>query len=56
VAASRLLERFLFQVQPNDPATLAAVSLTLIAVACAACYLPARRAIMVEPMAALKSE
>jgi putative ABC transport system permease protein len=56
VAASRLLERFLFEVQPNDPATLAAVSLTLIAVACAACYLPARRAIMVEPMAALKSE
>jgi predicted permease len=56
VAASRLLERFLFEVQPNDPATLAAVSLTLTAVACAACYLPARRAIMVVPMAALKSE
>ena len=56
IAASKLLQRFLFEVQPTDPPTLAAVSLVLIAVACAACYLPARRAIRVEPMAALKSE
>jgi len=56
VFASRLLQRFLFEVQPTDPATLGTVTLLLVAVACAACYLPARRAIMVEPMAALKSE
>ncbi len=56
VSASRLLQRFLFEVQPTDPLTLAAVSGLLIAVACAACYLPARKAISVEPMAALKSE
>jgi ABC-type lipoprotein release transport system permease subunit len=56
VAASRLLERFLFEVQPTDPATLGAVALLILTVAVAACYLPARRAISVEPMAALKSE
>jgi putative ABC transport system permease protein len=56
VAMSRLLQRFLFEVQPTDPLTLATVSLLLIAVACAACYLPARRAVAVEPMPALKSD
>jgi putative ABC transport system permease protein len=56
VLGASVLRRFLFQVDPTDPPTLAAVALMLLAVACAACYVPARRAIGVEPMAALKSE
>jgi putative ABC transport system permease protein len=56
VSASRLLQRFLFEVQPTDPPTLAAVALLLVLVAAASCYLPARRAIRVEPMGALRSE
>ncbi len=56
LGASRLLTGLLFEVQPADPATHAGVSLILIAVALAACWIPARRASRVEPMAALRSE
>ncbi len=42
-ASSRLIKELLFGVQPADPATFAAVSLLLIAVIIAACYVPARR-------------
>jgi ABC-type antimicrobial peptide transport system permease subunit len=43
-------------VRPNDPATLIAVPLVLIAVAVVACYVPARRAAGIEPMIALRRE
>jgi predicted permease len=56
VAASRLMRRFLFEVAPTDPATYGGAALVVLGVAAAACYLPARRALGVEPMAALKSE
>jgi len=46
----------LFGVEPADPLTLAAVSLGLVAVALVACYLPARRAIRINPSAVLRSE
>lgn len=41
---TRLLSGLLYEVRPTDPATLAIVSVMLVAVAFAACYLPARQA------------
>ena len=55
-ASSRLIKELLFGVEPADPATFAAVSLLLVAVILAACYVPARRTMTVEPMAALRYE
>jgi putative ABC transport system permease protein len=53
---SRLMASFLFDVTPSDPATFASVSILSGAVALAACYLPARRASRIDPMAALRIE
>ena len=56
LAASRLVGNFLYGVSPNDPATLTAVALMLAAVAALAGYVPARRAMRVDPMVALRHE
>jgi predicted permease len=53
---SRLMTRFLYDVQPTDPITFAAVALLQLVVAALACYLPARRAMSVNPVTALRYE
>ncbi|HEU4835421.1 MAG TPA: ABC transporter permease [Pyrinomonadaceae bacterium] len=55
-AFSKMLSSLLFGVTPNNMATLAGVSVGLIAVALLACYIPARRATKVDPLVALRYE
>jgi ABC-type lipoprotein release transport system permease subunit len=51
---SRVLAAMLFQVRPDDTATFFAVPLLLMMVGVLACYLPARRALRVEPVLVLR--
>ena len=53
---TRFMTSFLYEVRPTDPMTFTAVSLLLMAVALLACYMPARKAMKVDPMIALRYE
>jgi putative ABC transport system permease protein len=56
LALTRVMVSLLFEVKPTDPTTLIGVALLLAAVAMLACYIPARRALSIHPMTALRHE
>ena len=56
LAATRALSGLLYGIDPHDPATFFAIALVLVAVALAACWVPARRAARVDPIEALRAD
>jgi putative ABC transport system permease protein len=56
LALAGVVRGLLYEVQPYDPSTLAAVGAGLVGIALAASYLPARRAAAVDPVTALRAE
>jgi len=55
-ALAGFLRNLLYEVEPNDPPTFAAVAVILAAVTLAACWIPARRVLALDPMGALRDE
>ena len=56
LAVNRILQSQLVGVSPYDPATMAGASVVLIVVALVACQIPARRAMNVDPVVALRHD
>ncbi len=56
LATNRLLVSQLWNISPHDPLTFAAAVLIVLTIGAVACWVPARRAVRVEPMAALRQE
>jgi putative ABC transport system permease protein len=55
-ALTRLMSTLLFEVEPTDPLTWLMVAVALAAIAALACFVPARRATLIDPLTALRSE
>jgi putative ABC transport system permease protein len=53
---TRLIANILYGISARDPLTLASIAMLLIIVTLAACYVPARRALRVDPATALRAE
>jgi ABC-type antimicrobial peptide transport system permease subunit len=56
LAVTRLMDSLLFAVSAGDPVTFISVAILLLLTALFACYIPARRAMHVDPMVALREE
>jgi putative ABC transport system permease protein len=56
LALTRLLNGVLYEITPGDPPTYVAMTLLMTVVALVACWLPARRAVRVDPVSALRQE
>jgi ABC-type antimicrobial peptide transport system permease subunit len=56
LAATRVMRSLLYETDVYDPVTFVVVPLLLAVVSLAACYVPARRAAIVDPMVTLRSE
>jgi putative ABC transport system permease protein len=56
LVGSRVIASLLYGVSPRDPIVFAATTVTLLAVALMACWLPARRAARLSPLAALRAD
>lgn len=56
LAVTRMLRSLLVSVTPTDPLTFGGITVLFFAIAAAACWLPARRAARLEPIAALRAE
>ena len=56
LSLTRIIDSALWGVTSTDPSTYTVVVLTLLVVACVACYVPARRALKVDPLVAMRQE
>ena len=56
LAATRIISSSLYGITATDPATFTVVVLTLFVIACVACYVPARRALKVDPVVAMRHD
>jgi len=54
--AARAVARFLFEVQPGNPVVFGAAAMALVLIGLLAAMLPARRAVSIDPMQALRTE
>jgi len=56
LVSTRLLRELLYQIDPRDPLTFSAAAAGLLVVAIVACWVPARRALRIDPIRALRYE
>jgi putative ABC transport system permease protein len=56
MALHQAIAGVLFEIQPNDPRAIAISAVCLLSVALLACYIPARQAMRVDPLVALRYE